>query len=97
MKFTKTKDRKSTIDKEIERVTLIISLLNPTSEAYTKANANLTQLKEGKSKDKDTTKVSKDVIVTGLFSVVTVVIIVGYEFGHVLGSKALGFVIKGRV
>jgi hypothetical protein len=97
MKIFTKRDKRTAIDKEIDRVTEIVSLLDPVSEEYTKVNENLTELKEGKAKDKANTKISKDVIVTGLFSVIGILIIVGYEQANVMGSKALGLVIKGRV
>ena len=96
--FGKTKkDKRSSIDKEIDNVIEVMSILNADSPEYTKMAANLAVLMEGRSYNKGNNKVSKDVIVTGIFSIVGILIIVGYEQANVIGSKAMGFVIKGRV
>ena len=90
------KDKRSSIEREIDDVIEVMSILKKDSPEYTKMAANLAVLMEGKSFNKENTKVSKDVIVNGLFSLGGIALIVGYEYAHTLGSKAIGFVIKGR-
>ena len=97
MKIFTKRDKRSSIDKEIERVILEMSLLEANSDEYKEMAGNLELLMKGKSYNKENTKISKDVIVTGMFSILSIVIIVGYEQFNVLTSKALGFVPKGRV
>jgi len=91
------KDKRTEIDKEVERVVKSMSILESNSEEYKNHAINLELLMKAKSCNKDNAKVSKDVLVTCIFALVQVVIIVGYEHGHVLASKAIGSVIKGRV
>jgi len=96
--FWKTKkDKRSSIDKEIDSVIEVMSMLNADTEEYTKMAANLAVLMQGRSYNKDNIKISKDVIINGVFSILGILIIVGYEQCHVMGSKALVFVTKGRV
>jgi len=77
----------------------ILSTLDPIEEKakYDGINQNITELKEGKSKEKDTTKASADTKWQIAGSLAGILLIVGFEHAHVLGSKALGFIIKGRV
>ena len=95
-KFGK-QDKRTSIDKEIDRVVEVMSITKSDSEEYKEMAINLELLMKGRSYSKDTTKISKDVLVTGLFSVLSILIIIGYEQGHVMASKAIGFVVKGRV
>ena len=97
MKWFAKKDKRSTIDKEVERVITAMSLLSSDSEGYKQHATNLELLMKARSCNKDQTKISKDVLVTCVFGLIQVVIIVGYEHGHVLVSKAMGSIIKGRV
>ena len=91
------KDKRTDIDKEIQDLIKVMNVTDKASEAYTKLAVAYDTLMKGKSNYKDNTKVSKDVIVTCGFALLQVVIIVGYEHGHVLVSKAMGSIIKGRV
>lgn len=97
MKIFTKQDKRSAIDKEIDSVIEKMSKLEPNSEGYKDMASNLEVLMKGRSYNKDKNVVSKDVIVTCLFGVAQILIIVGYEQMNVMGSKALGFVTKGRV
>jgi hypothetical protein len=66
------------------------------SQEYTAMAKNLETLCSAQGKIK-TPKVSLDTIITVGGSILGIVIIVGYEKLNVVASKALGFVIKGRV
>jgi len=97
MKLFTKKDKRSTIDKEIDSVIEVMSILNANSDEYTAMAKNLEVLMKAKSYNKDGTKVSKDTVWTVVGSIASIVIIVGYEQAHIVASKAIGFVIKGRV
>lgn len=97
MKIFTKRDKRTTIDKEIDSVIEQMSLLSPSDEGYKDMAANLEVLMKGRSYNKDKNIVSKDVLVTCIFGVVQILIIVGYEQMNVMGSKAVGFVTKGRV
>jgi len=94
--FTKA-DKRSSIDKEIDNVIEVMSITKSDSDEYKNMATNLEVLMKGRSYNKDNTKVSKDIIVAGVFGIIQILIIVGYEHGHVLTSKAVSFVTKGRV
>lgn len=92
-------DEKDLLDKEIERVTEKLSKLEPTADGYREAAENLSTLMEVKSdmaKAKSSSKPSADAVLTVAGSIASVVIIVAYEHGHVLASKAANFVMKLR-
>jgi len=71
--------------------------LEADSDEYTKMVNNLEVLMKARSYDKDQTKVSKDTLWTVGGSIVGIVVLVGYEHAHIITSKALGFIVKGRV
>jgi len=96
MKFTR-KNKRSSIDKEIENVLEVMGLLNADSVEYTKMANNLDTLMKARSYSKDQTTVSMDTVWTVGGSIIGILILIGYEQAHVITSKALGFVIKGRV
>ena len=91
------KDKRTEIDKEVERVVTAMSLLTSDSDDYKNHAVNLELLMKARSCNKDQSKISKDVLVTCIFGLVQVLVIVGYEHGHVLVSKAMGSIVKGRV
>jgi len=90
-------DKRTDIDKEIEDLVKVMNVTDKTSKEYLQLAGTYDTLMKGKSYSKDNTKVSKDVLVTCGFAVLQVIIIVGFEHGHVLVSKAMGSIIKGRV
>ena len=91
------KDKRNTLDKEIDNVIEVMSLTGPGTEEYTKMASNLDILLKAKAYDKSSTKVSKDTIWSVAGSIAGILIIVGFEQAHIVASKAIGFVIKGRV
>ena len=97
MKLFTKQDKRTSIDKEIDRVVEVMSITTSDSKEYKEMAVNLELLMKGRSYNKDNTKISKDVLVTGVFSILSILIIVGYEQANVMASKALGFVVKGRV
>jgi len=73
-----------------------MKLINPSCPRYTAMAKNLETLSNAQSKVK-VPKVSLDTVLTVGGSILGIVIIVWHEKLNVIGSKALGFVIKGRV
>jgi hypothetical protein len=94
-KFGK-KDKQTKLEKEIERVVESLKELSPNSAEYAEASKNLKTLHEAKSLNK-LNFISKDTLVTAGVSLLSVLIIVGHESVSSITSKAVNFVIKGRV
>lgn len=97
MKNIFRRDKRSTLDKEIDNVIEVMALVKPDSKEYTVMASNLDILLKAKAYDKSQAKVSKDTILTVAGSIAGILIIVAYEHAHIVASKAIGFVIKGRV
>lgn len=95
MKLFTTK-KKSEIDEEIHSVLCNMSTYAPDSDEYTKMTKNLEMLYKAKSYEKDR-RVSKDTVLVVAGNLLGIAIILGYEKANVITSKALGFVLKGRV
>ena len=95
MKFTR-KDKRTNLEKEIDSVLERMSSLDPDSKEYTDMMNNLGKLFDAKSKEKDR-KISPDTIVIVACSLLEIVLMLNFEKTGVITSKALGFVIKGRV
>lgn len=96
MNINKQKRQRHNLKKEIDSVLERMSQLSPDSTEYTNMAKNLDTLYSAKSKEKDQ-KIKWDTIAVIAGNLLGIVIIVGYEKANVITSKALGFVIKGRV
>jgi len=96
MSIFKQSKQTISVQKEIETVLVHMKTLKPESQEYTATAKNLETLCSANSKVKDQ-KVSWDTIITVAGSLVGIAIIIGYEHTGVIMSKALGFVVKGRV
>lgn len=92
--FTK-KDRSSSLEKEIEAVIKKMSALEPDSKEYTAIADNLEKLYSAKSKDNS--RISPDTIAIIAGNLLGIVLILGYEKTNIVTSKAMGFVLRGRV
>jgi hypothetical protein len=97
MKIFAKRDKRTDIDKEIAALIEVMNITEKRTPEYKQMAETYDTLMKGKSYNKEQSKISKDVIVSGIFSIASIVIIVGFEQFHVLASKALGFVPKGRV
>jgi hypothetical protein len=95
MKVTKW-GKETGLDKEINHVLSVMGVLEPDSEKYATMAKNLETLYKAKSNEKDR-KVSPDTIAVVLGNLLGIGIILTYEKANIIVSKALGFVIKGRV
>jgi len=88
--------QKSNLDLEIDRVIVALGTMSPNDGKYSDTVKNLEGLM--KVRDcKNTPKVSYDTIVTAGASILSIVLIMSFEQIHVIGTKAIGFVLKGRV
>ncbi len=89
-------NKKITIDEEIERVLGVLSSLEPQCDEYATVSRNLKELYEARSKKADHI-VDFNVIATILGGIAQIVVIMNYEQLHVFSTKALGWVLRGRM
>jgi hypothetical protein len=90
------KDKRTNLEKEIDSVIFEMSTLNPADDKYAIMADNLEKLLKMKSCDKKAT-ISPDTIAIIAGNLLGIILILGYEKANVITSKALGFVLKGRV
>lgn len=93
--FTK-KDKRTDLEKEIHSVLCNMSTYSPTDNEYIEMVEILERLYKLKEKEPKT-KVSPDTIAIIAGNLLGIALILGYEKTNVLTSKALGFVVRGRV
>lgn len=94
-KITK-RDKRTKLEQEIDSVINTMSYYKPDSNEYAAIAKNLETLYKAKSHDR-CRHVSPDTIATIAGNLLGIALILGYEKANVITSKALGFVIKGRV
>lgn len=90
------KDKRTNLDRVIDSVIEKLSILDPSTEEYGVAAANLQKLHESKKIDLSR-YISKDTLVIAGTNLLGIVLILGYEKADVITSKAVNFVFKGRV
>lgn len=90
------KRKHNTLKNEINTLLDHLTKMSPFSEEYTETANNLKTLLELQDKSKKK-GVSLDTVVTVVGSLLGIVVIVWNEETRVITSKALGFVLKGRV
>lgn len=95
LKLTKQKN-KTNIEKEINRLIFQAGCEEPDSEKYSKIVEEVERLCKAKSYETEKS-ISPDTVLTVIGSILGIILILGYEQVGVISSKALGFVIKGRV
>jgi len=93
--FTK-KEKRSSLEMEIESVLCNMSTYQPDSEEYTAQAINLERLYKAKSYEKDR-RISPDTIAVVAGNLLGIALILGYEKADTITTKALGFILKGRV
>jgi hypothetical protein len=93
--FTK-RDKRTTLEKEIDAVLDILKNTAPDSTEYAAIAKNLEMLCKAKSHE-HCRGISPDTIAAIAGNLLGIVLILGYEKANVITSKALGFVIRGRV
>lgn len=96
MKLTTKKDKRTELEKEIDNLATSLRFYNPSEESYAKVASNLETLCRAQERVQKP-KVSPDTLVTAASSLLGIGLILGYEHSHVITSKALAFVLKGRV
>ena len=89
--------REKELDKEIREVNELMSTWSPDSEEYTAMVENLEVLAKIKASDQSRNRVSMDTMAIVAGNLAGIVMILGFEKMNVIYSKALGFVIRGRV
>jgi hypothetical protein len=94
-KITK-RDKRTNIEKEIDSVLDVMRTYTANSHEYTDMARNLEMLYKAKSHE-TCSRISPDVIATVAGNLLGIVLILGYEKANIITSKALGFVLKGRV
>ena len=100
MIFTKKKNEKTNLEKEIDRLSETLSYTDMDTDEYDDIVSKierLTSIKEKLEKAKVCeSKVSKDTLAVVIGNLVGIVLILGYERVNIITSKALSFVIRGR-
>lgn len=66
-------------------------------ESYDKLLTRVERLDKLRKKEEPRKKLSPDTALVVAGNLLGIIAILGYEQGHVIATKALGFVIKGRV
>ncbi len=94
-KFTR-RDKRSNLEKEIDSVLVIMKGMNPYSDEYTTMTKNLEMLYKAQA-HKSERRVSPDAIVMVVGNLLGIGLILTYERTEVITTKALGFILKGRV
>lgn len=95
IKFMK-KDDKPNIDKEIKNLLLELDELSPTSDEYQTILENVERLSKAKSYEQKS-GLSPDTVAVVAGNLLGIAMIIWHERVNVITSKALGFIIKGRV
>lgn len=95
IKLTK-RDKRTGLEKEVDRVLCEMVNENPSAPRYATMAENLNTLCEAKSKEK-ARRISPDTLAVVAGNLLGIGIIISYEHFHPIASKALGFVLRGRV
>ena len=96
LKILKRKDKRTALEKEIESLLKCMKNVEPDTEEYGRMSDNLETLYSAKGKDKPW-RISPDTIFVGVVGLLQVGMILGHERLHVVTSKAMNYVFKGRV
>lgn len=95
MNITKKKETK--LEKEINDAIEVLSMLKKWTPEYTKVSSNIETLMKAQSYDCKRQSISWDTLLGVGGNLAGILIILNYEKLNVLTSKAVGFVIRGRV
>jgi hypothetical protein len=90
------KDKRTSLEREIDSVLEVMSNYKPDSKEYTAMADNLERLYKAKAQISER-RVSPDTIAMVAGNLLGIALILGYERTDVIATKALGFVLKGRV
>jgi hypothetical protein len=89
------KGKSSILQESIDRVLVDMERCNPGTDDYDTLLANLERLVRLQNEEK-TNRVSPDTIAVVCANLLGILIIVGYEHGHVVASRGLAFILKTR-
>lgn len=91
---------KTPLEQERDRILKEMKNCDPATETYQTLTRRLTELsqidaeyKKGEKKE----KLSPNAIASGVIGLIEIVVIMTYEKGHVLATKAFGRIMRGRV
>jgi len=84
------------IDDAIDNILTFMEKHEPNSEEYSSAVHNLKELYEARSK-KASKLIELDTIVMACTNILGIILILNHEQLNVITTKALGFVLKGRL
>jgi hypothetical protein len=96
MKNIFRRDKRTNLEKEIDRTLERMSALDPLTEDYQKLIGYLDKLFQAKSKEPNR-KISPDTLIICGVGLLEMVLMLNYEKVGVITSKALAFVLRGRV
>lgn len=89
------KDKRSELDKAVDRMCGELEMHDPESEAATQIVANIKDLNESKAmNDKAREKLNPNVVVTTVGGIVAAVLVGNLERTKILGQKAMAIVMK---
>ncbi len=94
MKFTSKKD-KANFQTEIDRALAELSKLPIESEEYAKAIKNIEVLSTARA-HKANDSISTDTLLIVGANILGILMVLNYEQAHIVTSKAVSFIIKGR-
>ena len=83
------------LDAEMNRVLDQMDHTDPNSEEYSELMSHLERLSKLRTHERPQ-RVSRDTLVTAGAGLLSVLVIVGYEFGHAVTTKAFGVMPKVR-
>lgn len=95
IKFTK-KDKRTNLEKEIDQLIQDMRVVAPNSESYSAMAENLEKLCKANSYKSDR-HISPDTLAVVAGNLIGIGLILNHERLEVISSKALGFVLRGRV
>ena len=93
---TAKKDKRTYLEVEIDNVLKTMLTMDPASEDYTAMAENLERLYKLKAVDSNK-KVSADTMALIAGNLLGLALIMSFEKTNVITTKALGFVLRGRV
>lgn len=93
--FNKQKEP-SKLDKAIDSIYEEMASVNADSKEYAAMTKQLTKLHKMKTQEKSSRRPSPDTIMFVIANLAGIGLIIGHERGHVITSKALGFITRMR-
>lgn len=90
------KDKRTELEKEIDRLVGIMGQLDPTTAEYQQACARVVDLRKARIYNKDD-KLSKNTVFIVAGNIVVAVLVLTYERLNVVTTKLGQFILKGRV